>query len=102
MKSYHFPIVGAFLIFEREKSRNIALRAMNKYNLCSFGRSYPSEFLYNGNIKLNVKAAPEPNTIYWENYGISKGIIFLRLFLLFIVLTALVVITFVISYVVKE
>lgn len=75
---------------------------MNKNRCLNFGKNYPSEFLYNNYYKLSVKAAPEPNTIYWENYGSSKIKLIIKMFFLICVLVGFVLITFVTSYVVKE
>ena len=71
MKSYDFPITGAFVVFEKEKERDACLYALNKYGCLSCRNKYPSEFLFGGAIKLSVKSAPEPVSIHWENYSIS-------------------------------
>lgn len=67
-----FPIVGAFVIFESEKARNTALHAMNNYGLFKFNGDYPSQFLFNGKDRLKIQAAPEPYSVFWENYNVSS------------------------------
>lgn len=75
---------------------------MNKYGFFKFEGKYPEEFKYAGNHKLSVKAAPEPNSIYWENYTVSSLSRVARIFLLFIVIIFFIAITFVLSYTAKR
>jgi hypothetical protein len=75
---------------------------MNKYGLLKFEGKYPDEFKYAGNFKLSVRAAPEPNSINWENYTISPVSRIARMFLLFLVVVFFIAITFVLSYTAKR
>jgi hypothetical protein len=65
--------MGGFIIFETEKSRDLALYAMNnigKYKCCNKHQKYPKRFLFKAKHKLKVKAADEPSNIFWENFDI--------------------------------
>lgn len=100
-KSSDFPITGAFVIFENEKSQRNCLHSMNHFKTLKCNGDYPSEFLLNGH-HLSVKEAPEPHSIFWENYNISSIGRFLRGFFIYILLLILLCVTYAFAYIIKK
>ena len=71
LRSYQFPIVGAFVTFEHERTRDACYFAMNNYKWYKMNGPYPPEFLFNGETKFKIARATEPYMVLWENYNIS-------------------------------
>lgn len=104
MKTEQFPIAAAIVVFEKPKARDVCIFAHDQYApayTLNCAKKPPMEMLFRGYYPLNVTAAPEPASIYWENYRstvIRKVIFGIILFCLLIgILFVSIVITAVLS-----
>ena len=91
------PIASAIIIFEKPKSKDVCLNAHDRYAPKNgYGRKPPLDFLFRGHYHLEVTSAPEPNSIYWENYNENscRKLIFIVIFVIMILISLLITFSF--------